>query len=154
MRKFIALLLIFVIIITNVDAQTKIKTSPFHPLPKPQNQYTMLYSVVNNNEIQAYRFVLPFASYSVTTKQMSTGIGYGWNKMHWDSTRYYTDLSIFAAVFVNGNVAVPTPYNFTSVGFGVGLLNGLVNICPTYDLPSADKKGAFDLKLSFGLTLK
>lgn len=133
-------------------AQTKVAVSPFRRLPVPQ---TNLFKATLSNSITAYRFVLPFAGYSPLTKQISTGIGYGWNKLHYvDSTqRYYTDISVFGAIFINGNVT-PTPYNFTSVGIGVGLLNNLIVIAPSYNLPNGDNKsGAFDLKISFGLPL-
>ena len=152
----IATFLICSLVAYNVNAQTKLQTSPFHHIPKPKSKSSLLYKTVANNKINTFRFVLPFAGYSPITRQISTGIGYGWNRLHWvDSIQtYYTDLSVFGAIFINGDVT-PTPYNFTSVGVGVGLLNGLINICPAYNLPSADKPGgAFDLKISFGLTLK
>lgn len=151
MKKILLISLIF--FVYNANAQTKINTSPFHHLPIPQ---TNLMKAALSNRVTAYRFVLPFAGYSPLTRQISTGIGYGWNKLHFvDSTStWYTDLSIFGAIFVNGDLT-PTPYNFTSVGIGVGLLNGLVNICPSYNLPTSEQPGgAFDLKISFGLTLK
>lgn len=134
-------------------AQVQINTSPFKHLPIPQKN--SLFKAVLNNKIVAYRFVLPFAGYSPMTKQISTGLGYGWNKMHFiDSTqKYYTDLSIFAAIFVNGDI-VPTPYNFTSFGIGIGMLNNLITIVPAYNLPNSNNKsGAFDLKISFGVPL-
>lgn len=134
-------------------AQVQINTSPFKHLPIPQKN--SLFKAVLNNKIVAYRFVLPFAGYSPMTKQISTGLGYGWNKMHFiDSThKYYTDLSIFAAIFVNGDI-VPTPYNFTSFGIGIGMLNNLITIVPAYNLPNSEHKGgAFDLKISFGVPL-
>lgn len=140
----------------SVSAQTELKTSPFKHLPIPQKNSLLKASLKTNNSLTAYRFVLPFAGYSPITKQGSVGIGYGWNKLHFvDSTqKYYTDLSIFGAIFINGNIGVPTPYNFTSVGIGIGLLNNLIVIAPAYNLPNSDHKGgAFDLKISLGLPL-
>ena len=136
------------------SAQT-LNRSPFkHLLPPTKSTFYMSSSIPTT--ITAYRFVLPFAGYSPITKQISTGIGYGWNKMHWvDSTQsYYVNLSVFGAIFINGDLT-PTPYNFTSIGAGVGLLNGLIMIVPAYNLPTSENPhGAFDLKLSFGITLK
>lgn len=151
MKKFLIALLM--LITSTAFAQTKLSVSPFKHLPIPQK--SLMKATLSDNAITAYRFVLPFAGYSPLTKQISMGIGYGWNKLHYiDSTqRYYTDLSIFGAIFINGNVT-PTPYNFTSVGIGVGLLNNLIIIAPSYNLPNSDNKsGAFDLKISFGVPL-
>lgn len=150
MKKLFVILLFFVY---NAQAQTKISVSPFHHLPIPKSG---LMKAALSNQVTAYRFVLPFAGYSPLTRQISTGIGYGWNKLHFvDSTStWYTDLSIFGAIFVNGDLT-PSPYNFTSVGVGVGLLNDLIMIVPSYNLPNSENKsGAFDFKISFGLTLK
>jgi hypothetical protein len=150
MKHLIFLLLIAFSI--SASAQT-LKTSPFKHIPIPDK--SMLKASASNS-ITAYRFVLPFAGFSPITKQISTGIGYGWNKLHFvDSTQtYYTDLSIFGAIFVNGDIT-PSPYNFTSIGVGIGLLNNLVMIVPAYNLPTSQNKGgAFDLKISLGLTFK
>lgn len=152
MKKLLFLLAMGLLITTISFAQTKLSVSPFSHIPAPQKN---LFKATVSNSVTAYRFVLPFAGYSPLTKQISTGIGYGWNKLHYvDSTqRYYTDLSVFGAIFINGNVT-PTPYNFTSVGIGIGLLNNLIVIAPCYNLPNADhQSGAFDLKISFGVPL-
>src|SRR6185437_10575750 len=136
----------------SLSAQVTLKSSPFKHLPIPQKS-GLLKSVLSNS-VTAYRFVLPFAGYSPITKQISTGLGYGWNKLHFvDSTStWYTDVSIFGAIFVNGDLT-PSPYNFTSVGVGIGVLNNLVMIVPAYNLPTSQfKSGSFDLKISFGLT--
>lgn len=153
MKKLITLFAFVFTMSAATMAQVQLKTSPFKHLPVPQK--SGLFKAVLNNKIVAYRFVLPFAGYSPITKQISTGLGYGWNKMHFvDSTqKYYTDLSIFAAIFVNGDL-VPTPYNFTSFGVGIGMLNNLITIVPAYNLPNSNNKGgAFDLKISFGVPL-
>lgn len=151
--KKIFILFVIIFCASSLFAQVKLSSSPFRHLPIPQK--SGLLKTALSSEIVAYRFVLPFASYSVTTKQISTGLGYGWNKLHFvDSTqKYYTDLSIFAGIFINGDVT-PTPYNFTSVGLGVGFLNNLIVIAPTFNLPnSQNKSGAFDFKISFGVPL-
>jgi hypothetical protein len=156
MKQFILLLLIAFSFALPTQAQT-INSSPFKHIPPPQKVAGIYKATLANNSITAYRFVLPFAGFSPITKQISTGIGYGWNKLHWvDSTAtYYTDVSIFGAIFVNGSIDTPSPYNFTSVGVGVGVLNDLIMIVPSYNLPtSQNKRGAFDFKISFGLTLK
>lgn len=150
--KQIIILLLIVFSLSAASAQT-LKTSPFKHIPVPQKN---MLKASSSNSVTAYRFVLPFAGFSPITKQISTGIGYGWNKLHWvDSTStWYTDVSIFGAIFVNGDIN-PSPYNFTSVGVGIGVLNDLIMIVPSYNLPtSQNKNGAFDLKISFGLTLK
>lgn len=149
------LLFIVIVLPMSIFAQVKLTSSPFKHLPLPQKDGLLKMALKINNTIVAYRFVLPFASYSVSTKQIATGLGYGYNKLHYiDSTqKYYTDLSVFAAIYINGNIT-PTPYNFTSVGIGVGFLNNLIVISPTFNLPNAEKKGgAFDLKISFGMPL-
>lgn len=155
---------------------SKIEWSPFkHLLPpaamakKVSIEYGIpikAASLFAPNEISAWRFSLPFAGYDVKTQQLSTGLAYGWNKLHWidSSQKYYTDLSIFGAILVNGNTS-PTPYNFTAIGLGVGLFNGLINFIPAYNLGNivdANKvtivKPTFTdrltFKVSFGLTLK
>lgn len=144
------LLTIFAILFcTAIFAQTRITTSPFKPLKPPEK--SSLFKIASNQKYYAYRLVSPFAAYSFFTQQMSTGIGYGWNKMHFiDSTQtYYTDLSIFLAISLNGNI-VPTPYNWTSIGAGVGFLNGRLMIIPCYDIPFGGKKGGPEIKASFG----
>lgn len=151
MKHFIILFLIGFSL--TIHAQT-IKTSPFKHIPIPSRDG--LLKAALSNEVTAYRFVLPFAGYSPITKQISTGIGYGWNKLHFvDSTStWYTDVSIFGAIFVNGNIN-PSPYNFTSVGVGIGVLNDLIMIVPAYNLPTETfKKGSFDLKITFGFMPK
>lgn len=151
--KYFVFIVAAVFLITSANAQI-INSSPFKHLPVPQKSELLKAGL--SNEVTAYRFMLPFAGYSPVTKQISTGIGYGWNRLHYvDSAHtYYTDVSIFGAIFVNGDLA-PSPYNFTSIGIGVAAFNGLIMIVPAYNLPTSEKKsGAFDLKLSFGLTLK
>ena len=152
--KIIILSLSMVVFAVGANAQTKMNVSPFHHLPIPQK--AGLFNATVSNSVTAYRFVLPFAGYSPFTKQISTGLGYGWNKMHFvDSTQtYYTDLAIFGAIFANGDIT-PSPYNFISVGVGIGVLNNLIMVVPSYNLPtSGNTSGAFDLKISFGLTFK
>jgi len=138
----------------SISAQVTLNVSPFKHLPKPVSN-SLFKATLSNQQVTAYRFVLPFAGYSPITKQISTGIGYGWNKLHLDSTgNWYTDVAIFGAIFVNGDLT-PSPYNFTSVGVGIGVLNNLVMIVPAYNLPTSQfKSGSFDLKISFGLTFK
>lgn len=136
----------------------QVSVSPFKKIPSPL-ALRMKYGIAKqkamfaSNEVTAMRFSLPFAAYDYRTQQISTGLGYGWNKLHWiDSTqKYYTDLSIFAAILINGSTT-PTPYNFTSIGVGVGFWNGLINIIPCYNISNTTDK--FGVKISFGLTLK
>lgn len=153
--KKIKFLLLLALIAGTASAQVRLSTSPFHHLPIPRQSVLLKATLSSSKTITAYRFVLPFAGYSPITRQLSTGVGYGWSKLHFiDSTqKYYTDLSIFGAIFINGNVT-PTPYNYTSIGAGVGFLNNLIIIAPSYNLPnSAHTGGAFDLKLSLGVPL-
>lgn len=134
----------------SVSAQVGFNKNPFVSLRPPTSNLkaSLLFS---KNEVSIWRFSLPFAGFDIRTQQISTGLAYGFNRMHFiDSTqKYYTDLSLFLAILLNGNIA-PTPYNFTSIGLGVGILNGLVNIIPCYSI--GDKIIGF--KISFGLTLK
>lgn len=154
MKQLFRLSILIAILFASISTQAQtLKVSPFkHLLPPSRSNFALPLS----NSVTAYRFVLPFAGYSPVTKQISTGLGYGWNKLHFvDSTQsYYTDLAIFGAIFANGNID-PSPYNFVSIGVGVGVFNDLIMIVPSYNLPtSTNKNGAFDLKISFGLTFK
>lgn len=146
---------ILIIVAFSLSAQAQvIHSSPFKHIPLPQQNGLMRATL--SNEVTAYRFVLPFAGYSPVTKQMSTGIGYGWNRLHFvDSTQsYYTDLSVFVAAFANGDFT-PSPYNAASFGIGVGFFNDLIIIVPAYNLPTPERKGgSFDLKISFGFMPK
>lgn len=157
MKQLFRLSILIAILFATISSQAqskKLTTSPFHHLLPPVKSNEPMLSL--SNSVTAYRFVLPFAGYSPITKQISTGLGYGWNKLHFvDSTQsYYTDLAIFGAIFANGNID-PSPYNFVSIGVGVGVFNDLIMVVPSYNLPTATNKGgAFDLKISFGLTFK
>ena len=154
MKHLIKLLILIAILFATISTQAQmVNKNPFkHLLPPSKTGFAL----PSSNSITAYRFVLPFAGYSPFTKQISTGLGYGWNRLHFvDSTQsYYTDLAIFGAIFANGNID-PSPYNFVSIGVGVGVFNNLIMVVPSYNLPtSTNKNGAFDLKISFGLTFK
>ena len=150
--KLIALIAVLFIAVSSF-AQVQIKSSPFKRLPIPQRSALLKAQLVANNSVTAWRFSLPFAGFDIKTQQISTGLAYGWSRLHYvDSTqKYYTDLSVFGTILINGNTA-PTPYNFTSVGVGIGILNGLINVIPCYNIGNVTDK--FSFKVSFGLTLK
>lgn len=151
--KLIALIAVLFIAVSSF-AQAQIKSSPFKHLPIPQRSELLKAQLITaKNTVTAWRFSLPFAGFDIKTQQISTGLAYGWSKLHFvDSTqKYYTDLSIFGTILINGNTA-PTPFNFTSVGLGIGILNGLINIIPCYNIGNTTDK--FSFKVSFGLTLK
>lgn len=147
---FLAAILLFT---SSLFAQILIEESPFNHLKPPEKSVLRMLSSksVSSNKYIAWRFVSPFATYSVTTQQIGTGIGYGWNRMHFvDSTQsYYTDISVILVLCINGNIT-PTPYNFTSIGLGFGVHNNLFMLVPAYVVPFGGKKGGIDIKASFG----
>lgn len=148
---FLAAILLFT---SSLFAQILIEESPFNHLKPPEKSVLRMLSsksIYSKNEYIAWRFVSPFATYSVTTQQIGTGIGYGWNRMHFvDSTQsYYTDISVILALCINGNIT-PTPYNFTSIGLGFGVHNNLFMLVPAYVVPFGGKRGGIDIKASFG----
>jgi len=135
MKNLIILLLVF--FCTNCMAQ-----SSFKRMPKPVQTYRKTNSLSTDNNankaFSAFRFTGPIAGYLYPQNQVVTGLGYGWQRLHFvDSTqRYYTDFSISAVAYAGGTVA-PTlhPNNIVSIGISLGVLNQLVMIGPAYNLP-------------------
>jgi len=134
----------------NVSAQ-----SPFKHIPPPAKTYRVTLGA--SNEITAYRFTGPIAGYMYPQNQVVTGLGYGFQRLHYvDSTqRYYTDFSISAMAYAGGNVLPSlTPNNIMSVGISLGFLNQLVMFGPAYNLPTADKpKGSFGVVINISVPL-
>ena len=96
------------------------------------------------------------AGYNVSTKQLQAGLGYGIQWLHFvDSTqKYYTDFSINAVGWVNGNTAPSlTPPNFASFGITVGVLNQLIQGGVAYTPATAATKGNFGLIVNLAIPL-
>lgn len=132
------IIIFFALAALSVNAQT-IKISPFKPLPKPFKTLRLDTST-STIKATAYRFVGPMAGYDIINSKIVTGVGYGWNKLHYDNTtqKWVADLSIYGAAFATGS-ATPSIYanNIVSIGIGVGIKNNLINIIPCYNLPLA-----------------
>lgn len=97
------------------------------------------------------------AGYDVLNNKIVTGLGYGYNRLHWvDSTqKYYTDFSINGVIYAGG-YAVPSVFenNIVSVGMSAGFLNQLVMIGLAYNIPLAENtKGKIGLVLNFSVPL-
>jgi hypothetical protein len=72
-----------------------------------------------------------------------------------DSTqKYYTDFSIQAVGWVNGNTAPSLyPPNFASFGITVGAINQLIQIGAAYTPPNFGNKGNVGLIVNFAIPL-
>ena|SRR6185312_749819 len=149
MKRLLFLLLIAV----SFSATAQIKGSPFRPIEKPANLYSLTTNGVK--DFTAWRFT-PMAGYNVSTKQLQAGLGYGIQWLHFvDSTqKYYTDFSINAVGWVNGNTAPSlTPPNFASFGITVGVLNQLIQGGVAYTPATAATKGNFGLIVNLAIPL-
>lgn len=127
--------------------------SAFKALPKKQHGR---YGLSAPTSITAFRFTGPMAGYSYPANQVVTGLGYGWQKLHWvDSTqKYYTDFSLSAVLFAGGNVNPSLEeHNIISVGLSLGVLNQLIMIGPVYNFPKGDTKGSFGVVVNFSVPL-
>jgi hypothetical protein len=149
--KSIFLLLISISLLTYANAQ-----SPFKPLPKKS---TIKYGgVVTSPTItSAFRFTGPIAGFAYPQKQVVTGLGYGWQKLHWvDSTqKYYADFSVSAVLYAGGNVepSISDPNNILSVGISLGIVNQLIMAGPVYNFPKDGNKGSFGFVVNFSVPL-
>jgi hypothetical protein len=148
------LLVTAILFITNCNAQ-----SPFKRLPKPESTLGAFQSnaIAPGAAISAFRFTGPIAGFMYPQNQLVTGIGYGYNKLHWvDSTqRYYTDFSINAVAYAGGNVTPSIhPNNIISLGVSVGALNQLIMVGPAYNLPSGgSSKGSVGFVVNISVPL-
>ena len=151
--------LIFIITLLyaiSAQAQTVINSSPFKHLPKPAKKYGLPNVQAANPTVIAYRFTGPLAGYMYPQKQVVTGIGYGYQRLHYvDSTqRYYTDFSVSGMLYAGGNVATVNNTNIISVGLSIGVLNQLIMFGGAYNLPSANNsKGSFGLVFNIAVPL-
>lgn len=136
--------------------------SPFKRLPKPQSLLAAsrahaIVAPTQEKAFYAFRFTGPIAGYMYPQNQIVTGLGYGWQRLHFvDSTqKYYTDFSISAVAFAGGNVS-PTlhPNNIISIGVGLGVMNQLLEIVPCYNFPSSGHSGgSVGIVFSFSMPL-
>lgn len=126
-------------------------------LPKPNN--VMLSKAMNSATsatVTAWRLTGPIAGFMYPQNQVVTGLGYGYQKLHWvDSIqKWYTDYSISLVAYAGGNVT-PTlsPNNIISLGISAGFLNQLIMVGPAYNLPSGNKKGTVGVVFNVSMPL-
>jgi hypothetical protein len=150
--KQLLILAIATIFAFTVNAQ--VKSSPFKPLPKPSNLYSVPMGATAK-DITAWRFT-PMAGYNVSTKQLQAGIGYGIQWLHFvDSTqKYYTDFSVNLVGWVNGTTAPSlNPPNFASFGVTVGILNQLIEAGAAYTPATPETKSSVGLIVNLAIPL-
>lgn len=136
--------------------------SSFHKVPKPHKSNGKLIAgaavaSTDNTVVKAFRFTGPIAGYMYPQNQVVTGLGYGWQRMHFvDSTqKYYTDFSISAVILAGGKVLPSIPkHNVISAGIGLATLNQLLMIIPCYNFPvSSSNKGSIGVVFSIAVPL-
>jgi hypothetical protein len=156
-RSKILLLLTAILFCTTCIAQ-----SPFKRLPKPYTQGAVHSNAIGDvvapaATLNAFRFTGPIAGYMYPQNQVVTGIGYGYQKLHWDDAiqRYKTDFSINAVAYAGGNVEpdLKNPNSIMSLGISAGFANQLIMIGPAYNLPTKDTKGSFGLVVNISVPL-
>ena len=139
MKKLIFFLSAIIFFSSCVIAQ-----NPLKRMPIPVQKFSALAGVTANPTITAWRFTGPMAGFMYPQNQVVTGLGYGYQRMHFvDSTqRYYTSFSISGVVYAGGNVTPSiNPNNIISIGISAGLFNQLVMFGPCFNLPSAKSSG-------------
>jgi hypothetical protein len=145
---------LFILSFAVLFATTTSAQSAFKPLAKPVKS-SMFTMAASNPTITAWRFT-PMAGYNISTQQLQAGIGYGIQWLHFvDSTqKYYTDFSIQAVGWVNGNTTPSLyPPNFASFGITVGAINQLIQIGAAYTPPNYGNKGNVGLIVNFAIPL-
>ena len=149
--KIIILSLSMVVFAVSANAQMKV--SPFRPLPKPKQTYSITIGQAIKSDTSAWRFS-SMAGYNITTKQLMAGIGYGIQWLHFDEAtgKFYTDFSVQAVGWVNGSTP-PTlnPPNFASFGITVGFLNQLIQAGAAYTPATATNKGGIGFVVNLGI---
>lgn len=153
--KILFSILLFSLSISFCNAQ-----SSFKKVPKPaKNKISALAasSAVNSTVVKAFRFTGPFGGYLYPQGQVVTGLGYGWERMHFnDSTnKWYEDFGIHIIALAGGTV-VPTlhPNNIISVGIELSVLNDLINIGPVYNFPTfGNKSGSVGFMINVTLPM-
>lgn len=136
--------------------------SSFKRLPKPQSlsasnrTHAISSAPIANQVFTAFRFTGPIAGYLYPQNQVVTGLGYGWQRLHFvDSTqKYYTDFGINAVVLAGGNV-LPTlhPNNIISAGLELSVLNQLFMIGPVWNFGTSGKSGSIGLVFNISVPL-
>jgi hypothetical protein len=150
MKQF-KFLLLFILMANFTQAQ-----SPFKRMPKPEMRYGISLAAAPVS-VTAWRFTGPIAGFMYPQNQVVTGLGYGYNRMHFvDSTQhYYVDISVSGVVLAGGNV---TPSfqanNIMSAGIGIGFVNQLIQIIPCYNFASPNNtKGSFGVVVAVAVPL-
>lgn len=147
------ILLCLIILSVNADAQ-----SSFKRMPKPGRTNARFSAAVaaGQKPVTAFRFTGPIAGFMYPQNLVVTGLGYGWQRMHFvDSTqKYYTDFSISGVVYAGGNVRPGlNPNNIISAGISLGILNQLLMIGPAYNFPKGEVKGSFGVVFNISIAL-
>ena len=147
--NFLLLLLIFSI---TASAQ-----SSFKRIPRPaKNNARFAAIAAGQKPVTAFRFTGPIAGFMYPQNMVVTGLGYGFQRMHFvDSTqKYYTDFSISGVVYAGGNVRPSiSPNNIISAGISLSMLNQLINVGPVWNFAKGDVKGSFGVVFSIGVAL-
>lgn len=152
MGKVVSILIFWAFVVTDCPAQGVLKR-----LPKPTRP---MMAKANANAspvtISAWRLTAPIAGFMYPQQQLVTGIGYGYQRLHWvDSTqRYYTDFSISGVIYLGGDVNTSVnPNNILSIGISLGTLNQLVMVGPCYNLPKNGVKGSIGIVFNVSMPL-
>lgn len=145
-----------IILIVCTSAIANAQNSPFHRLPRPERKPMLGQMAPVPTTITAFRFTGPMAGFMYPQNQVVTGLGYGWQKLHYvDSTlKYYCDFSVSAVIYAGGNVQPSVQdNNIMSIGLSLGFLNQLLMIGPVYNLPKDGNKGKFGVVANFSVPL-
>lgn len=146
-------LLAFLLIIVTLSCQAQ---SPFKSLPKHGKYGGVMGQPSAPTSITAFRFTGPMAGYLYPQDQVVTGIGYGWQKLHWveATQKYYTDISISGVLYAGGNVQPSIQeHNIMSVGVSLGFLNQLFMVGPTYNFAKNGSPGTWGVVANFSVPL-
>lgn len=134
----------------------------FKRLPKPtltnviisdENEYLSSLPVILPLK-SAWRLV-PIAGYMYPQQQIVTGMGYGYQRLHWiDSIqRYYTNWSLSGAVLLGGDTRkLSNPNGIMSIGLSLGVLNQLLMLGVYYNLPT-ETKGSIGIVFNTSIPL-
>lgn len=126
-------------------------------IPKPSQSFrNASVSMGAPATISAWRLTGPIAGFMYPQNQVVTGIGYGYQRLHWvdSSAKWYTNYSISGVVYAGGNVT-PTlsPSNIISIGISAGFLNQLIMVGPAYNFPNGSKKGTIGVVFNVSMPL-
>lgn len=170
MFKKITVLLFAVILAFAANAQIIfIHTDVFHRVPPPTEllskiQKTSITQKALANpqfpDIATFRIIGPVAGYGITKNSLVTGVGYGYNILHYVDTlqTYHAKVSFNAMLYGSASLGVPSlnPNNKNILGIGpaVGLFNNVLLIGYCWKAPLiAGTSGQSDLVIAGHFTI-